>query len=146
MTRISLPLSRTVSGFSLVELLIVLVVTGILTMIALPAYDEYIRRAHRVDARTGLLRTAHHLERQATATGVYPNAALPEALAAVPGDRYRIARSLPSDPTLAATRFSLSATPQGPQARDRCGTFTLTHTGERGLVGNSASVAECWNR
>lgn len=133
-------------GFSLLELLIVLALLGILSAVALPAYDGYVRRAHRAEARTGLLQAAHRLEREATATGIYPNAALPESLATVPGGRYRIARTTPANATEAATRFTLSATPQAGQAKDPCGTFTLTSTGERGLANNTAAVADCWNR
>jgi type IV pilus assembly protein PilE len=137
---------NTCRAFSLIELLIVLVLLGILTAVALPTYDEYILRSHRAEARTALLQAALRLEREATATGVYPNAALPESLAAPPGGRYRIARVVPTNSEDAGIRFALRATPQGAQARDRCGTFTLSNTGERGLSNNSASVADCWNR
>jgi type IV pilus assembly protein PilE len=133
-------------GFSLVELLVVLFIVAVLAALALPAYDEHIRRAHRAEARTGLLHAAHRLEREATAAGVYPGGALPESLAMPPSGRYRIERTTPTDPIDAATRFRLRATPQGAQAQDKCGSFTLTHTGERGLVGNTALVADCWNR
>lgn len=137
---------NTTRAFSLIEMLIVLVLLGILTAVALPAYDGYVRRAHRAEARTGLLHAAHRLEREATATGVYPSTGLPESLAAVPGGRYRIARTAPANASDAAIRFTLSAMPQGVQAGDPCGTFTLTHTGERGLANNTAPVADCWNR
>ena len=137
---------KTTQAFSLLELLIVLVLLGILTAVALPAYDGYVRRAHRAEARTGPMQAAHRLEREATATGSYPNTELPESLAAVPGGRYRITRSAPANATEAAIRFTLRATPQGAQAADPCGTFTLTSTGERGLANNTASVADCWNR
>jgi len=137
---------NTTRAFSLIEMLIVLVLIGILTAVALPAYNAYIRRAHRAEARTGLLQAAHRLEREATASGAYPSTALPESLATVPGGRYRIARAAPASEAEAAIRFTLRATPQGAQAGDACGTFTLTHTGERGLADNSASVADCWNR
>jgi type IV pilus assembly protein PilE len=135
-----------IKGFSLIELLIVLFIVGVLAALALPAYDEHIRRAHRAEARTGLLHAAHRLEREATAAGVYPSGALPESLAVLPSGRYRIERSTPTDAIDAATRFRLRATPQGAQAQDKCGSLTLTHTGERGLANNTASVADCWNR
>lgn len=62
------------------------------------------------------------------------------------GGRYRIARTAPANASDAAICFTLSATPQGAQAKDPCGTFTLTHTGERGLANNTAPVTDCWNR
>ena len=133
-------------GFSLIELLIVLLMLSIIASMALPAYSEQIRRAHRAEARAGLLKAAHGLERQATAAGAYPDAGLPDALATLPGGRYRISRQEPIDATDARIRFMLLATPQGAQASDHCGTFTLSNTGERGLLGNEAKVADCWNR
>ena len=64
------PRSRSFSsGFTLLELMIVVVVISILSAIALPAYSEYTRRAHRADARTGLMQAQQWLERASTATG-----------------------------------------------------------------------------
>lgn len=133
-------------GFTLIEMLLVLLLLSILASVALPAYNEQVGRAHRAEARTGLLQAAHRLEREATATGAYPNVELPDVLATVPGGRYRISRQKPLDATDAGIRFILLAIPQAAQADDPCGTFTLSSTGERGLAGNRAKVADCWNR
>ena len=45
-------------GFTLIEVMIVVAVVSILTAIAMPSYNEYIRRGHRADARAGLLQAA----------------------------------------------------------------------------------------
>jgi len=50
-------------GFTLIELMIVLVVMGILTSVAIPSYRNYMLRAHRVDAKTALLRLAANQEK-----------------------------------------------------------------------------------
>lgn len=64
------------SGFTLIEVLIVVAILGILMSIAVPAYTEYILRAHRATAQQFLLDVAQRQEqylldnrRYATALG-----------------------------------------------------------------------------
>ena len=133
-------------GFTLIEMLIVLAVVGILAAVALPSYGAYIVRANRAEARTGLFQAAQWLERLATANGQYLTDVdrFPAALTTVPSGNYVIALVAPD-----AWTYRLEATPRNGQLRDKCGGFTLTHTGERGLTSASASpdlVSECWNR
>ena len=133
------------TGFTLIEVMIVVAIVAILAAIALPSYNEYIRRGHRADARAGLLQAQQWLERAATATGVYPTS-LPASLT-WSGDgtkRYDIA--LAAGATNAA--FTLTATPKGAQVGDKCGNYTLTHTGLRGANGvtSGAIVTECWGK
>lgn len=136
-------------GFTLIEVMIVVAVVAILAAIALPSYNEYIRRGHRADARAGLLQAQQWLERAATATGVYPTT-LPAALTWA-GDatkRYDIAFAAGN--TNAA--FTLTATPRnpGPQAGDKCGVYTLSNTGVRGangiLAGQPGYDPDCWGK
>lgn len=141
-TRRAGPLPR---GFTLIELMIVVTVVAVLGAIALPSYNEYIRRGHRADARAGLLQARQWLERAATANGVYPRQ-LPVALTWSGDASKRYDIGFQQGNTNAA--FTLIATRRagGPQAQDRCGDFTLTHTGMRGLANTQVDVAECWNR
>lgn len=44
-------------GFTLIELMIVVVIVGILAMIALPAYQDYVRKSRRADVLTKLMDT-----------------------------------------------------------------------------------------
>lgn len=135
-----LPTSRPQRGFTLIELMIVVAVVGILSAVAYPSYTEYVRKGHRAEARAGLLQAAQWMERAATATGTYPSA-LPANLQTVPGDRYTISTSGDD------ASFTLTAAPKGSaQSGDKCGSFTLTHTGAQDLTDNTATVAECWVR
>ena len=136
-------------GFTLIELMIVVAVVGILSAIAYPSYTEYVRRGHRADARAGLLQAQQWMERAATATGVYPTAAFPDAFtcASDSNKRYTIALTSPT-----TTSYTLTATPKNPgaQASDKCGTYTLTNTGLRGANGKTSGQAgydtDCWGK
>ena len=130
-------------GFTLIELMIVVAIVGILSAIAYPSYQEYVRRGHRAEARAGLLQAAQWMERAATATGTYPKTAqFPASLKTVPNDRYDI--SVNSN----GSTFTLTAAPKGAQASDKCGNYTLTNTGLRGANGatSGAIVTECWGK
>lgn len=143
---------RRQKGFTLIEVMIVVAIIGILSAIALPSYNEYIRRGHRADARAGLLQAQQWLERASTATGVYPTA-LPNALQWKNADgtddltkRYTIAFQALN--TNAA--YTLTATPRGAQIGDKCGTYTLSNTGLRGANGKTSDQAgynpDCWSK
>jgi type IV pilus assembly protein PilE len=51
------------TGFSLIELMIVVMIVGILMAISIPAYQGYVMRSHRTDAHSSLLDIAARQER-----------------------------------------------------------------------------------
>jgi len=51
------------TGFSLIELMIVVIIVGILMAISVPAYQGYVLRSHRTDAHSSLLDIAARQER-----------------------------------------------------------------------------------
>ncbi len=135
---------RSVLGFTLIELMIVVAVVAILAAIALPAYSDSIRKGRRGQAKADLVELAQVLERHYTVHGSYAkdrggaDYALPITQSPTTGTAfYAIA-----DPVRTATTFTLSATPQGGQTKDRCGTLSITHSGQKTATGGTS--AECF--
>src|SRR5262245_213083 len=58
-------------GFTLVELMVVVVIVAILASIGIPSYREHMQRANRAEAKSSLLEDAQFLERNRTATNKY---------------------------------------------------------------------------
>jgi len=124
-------------GLSLIELLIVVAVTGILAAIAYPSYSDQLRRAARSEV-VGLLHDAAlRLERQRVRTGQYAEGdpALPTA-----NRYYSLQAQRGSDTfTLRARRL-----PHGLMAEDRCGDFQLDQAGVQSNPGAAEASERCW--
>jgi type IV pilus assembly protein PilE len=52
-----------VLGFTLVELMAVVLIVAVLTLFAVPSYRQYVLRSQRTEAKTALLRAAANQER-----------------------------------------------------------------------------------
>lgn len=137
----------TVTGFTLMELLMALTVVGIIAVIAVPSYQQSLVRARRSDARLLLSDTAQRLERCYAECDSYVAAACASPCPGLPltssaGD-YEIRAGNGS--ALQAQGYTLVATPVAgrTQARDGgCTSFTLDHREARTATGREAT--RCW--
>lgn len=143
-------------GFTLIEVMIVVVIVAVLAAIAWPQYTESVNRARRSSAKTALLEAAQWLEREYTNSANYTRKAngttinTAELANAPLKSRNEIAsyytlQFRAGEPT--AQTFVLEAVPTGTMAADRCGTFALSQTGAKSIVtGDEDLRRQCWER
>ena len=127
-----------ITGFSLLELVIVLAVIGVLLTLAIPSYQRYTQRVHRAEAIRMMLAIADCQERVRAGTGFYDTSSCGEGFNS---DSHEL-RIEPPD-NVASLEFTIIAQPrQG--SDDACGNLSLNQAGTRGISGNQAAVNKCW--
>jgi type IV pilus assembly protein PilE len=137
-------LSRVAKGYTLIELMITVAVIAILVAVAMPSYDSYVRSARRADAQSYLqevvARQQHFLlDRRAYATDITTATSAGGLAMTEPANvssYYTVA--LATDNTTAPPSFTLTATPKGSQAKDKCSTLTINQSGVKTPSGS------CW--
>jgi type IV pilus assembly protein PilE len=130
---------RKSAGFSLIELLIVVLIIGILSSVAFGMYRDNVIASNRTEGRAALQTAAGTLEKCRSLYGTYNNVSCNYADFTSESNLYKIAAAV------TGSTFTLTATPVagGPQASDSaCTTLTLSNTGIKG--GTGADPADCW--
>jgi type IV pilus assembly protein PilE len=139
-------------GFTLVELIIVLLVAAILAAVAIPLYLNQVRESRRTDARSALLDLAGREERYFATQNAYTNDSTQLGYTTagntwpqtVGSGYYQLAQ-----PALAAgppPTYSITATPLGAQVKDTaCASLTVNSAGQQTSTG-TGSAATCWGQ
>ena len=129
-------------GFTLIELLIVIVIVAVLAAIALPGYQEYVRKARRTQAKTDLVEISQKLEREFTLNRSY--AAFPVLNYPHSPQTGAPYYDLTFTPDPLDTTYTITATATGSQTSDsKCGNLSLSSLGVKTASG-SLGAAGCW--
>ena len=122
------------NGFTLIELMIVIAIIGIIASIAYPSYQDSVRKARRADAQANLVTMSTYLERIYTETSDYTDSTPTFSDAGISSDSFYSYST-----SLSTSSFTLTATVQGAQTSDTCGTMTLTNSGV-----TTPTTSGCW--
>ncbi|WP_368561896.1 type IV pilin protein [Pseudoxanthomonas sp. UTMC 1351] len=137
--------NRSVAGFTLLELMIVVAIVAILSTIAYASYQDQIIKSRRAAGAACLQERAQYMERYYTTYLSY-NAVPAPAIAECDNEVRPHYQVVPLASAAGARTFTLQAIPQGVQAtKDTlCGTLTINQQGVRGESGTAATADECW--
>jgi type IV pilus assembly protein PilE len=133
-------------GITLFELLVVLVIVGVLSAIALPAFRQHSLRVNRAEGMTALLQLqsaeeSYYLRHDTYTASI--TAAPPAGLglsAASSSNKYALTVALAAD----GQSYIATATPVGGQAADlECLAFSVDARGRRAVSGPAGSQ-RCW--
>ena len=145
------------AGFTMVELMIVIIIATILATIAIPSYQAQIRKSRRTDAKTALLDLAAREERYNSTYNTYTSVPANLGYAGnfpvtVGSGYYQININVCAALACATDKgtgvvFSATATAINTQTKDtQCRNYTLDSTGGQAVTGTaSATPAVCWN-
>jgi type IV pilus assembly protein PilE len=154
------------AGFTLIELMIVIIIGAILVAIAIPMYEHEIQESRRTEAKTALLDLAAREQRYFSVQNTftpgfgdlgYAAAGATPASVTVGSGYYSVTVSVPAaapDPkaaTIAAPSFSFTATPVTgtSQAGDSaCASFTVDSIGYQSAQnsGGADNTVTCWGQ
>lgn len=116
------------TGFSLLELLLVISLIGILTGILAPSYKTFLQRTRREQAQLEMVNVSSALENYKNKHKTYQGMQLREKKFSY------LLKVLSSQ-----NSYTISATPLKQQANDYCGSLTLNELGSKTAKGKN-----CW--
>lgn len=137
-------------GFTLIELMIVVAVIAIIAAVALPSYDDSVKRGKRTDGKGYLLDLASQQEtfyaqNLSYANSITGSTQLNTSATSTEGHYTVALATSPGSCVHTGTKcrtFTLTATPTFTDAS--CTTLTYTNAGVKGYTGTAGTVNECW--
>jgi type IV pilus assembly protein PilE len=144
--------SRRIGGFTLIELMITVVVLAIIVAIAVPSYQQQVRKSRRADARNAILDLAGREERFLSISNSYSQIPGDVGYAVFPATvnngYYQLTVASPDLTQPGVTpSYLITATYFGPQVADTdCAQFTVNQLGQQAALtaGGALNTATCW--
>ena len=139
------------AGFSLIEVMIVLVIIGVLLLIAVPGYQESMKKSRRADGMRDLMELASREERFYAQNSRYTDEIEDDSglnfgtgTTVSSEGHYDLSVELCKSPiqTDFSTCYDLQASPRGEQRQDACGTLSVNSKGQRNHSGDVN--IKCW--
>ena len=127
------------SGFTLIELMIVVAVVAILAAIAMPAYQEHVRKARRAQAKADLVEYMQEAERWHTVNNTYATFVMDADQS--PREDGATARYQLQGVGTQST-YVITATALDSQTDDRCGNLSINQAGVK--TNSKGTLSDCW--
>lgn len=128
------------TGFTLIELMVVLVIISIIMAYAVPSYRQYVLRAKRSEALNALLLTASLQEKYYANNNTYGTDANLNLATTYPAPTVANKRAYTISMVNTATSYTIKAVAYGGQTEDTgCTEFTIDHLGTKKPVSG-----KCW--
>lgn len=128
---------RRETGFTLIELMVVVAVIAIILSMAIPAYTEHTRKSRRAEAARFIGTLQLELEQWRAENPCYGRSNVGGCPTFTESGTYPILPNATTSPhyTIAiasatAAGYSVTASPTGAQSGDRCGVLTATNGGK----------------
>jgi type IV pilus assembly protein PilE len=141
-------MKRQAKGFTILELLTVVAILGIISMVAIPSYQDYVRKGKRAEGRIALLAAAQSQERYFTANNTYTTNLSAAGIPSYSGTQASSAAytiSVVAGAAGIATSFTAKATPANNFSDPKCNILTYTHTSTKGMESaTETDPAKCW--
>ena len=125
------------SGFTLIELMVVVAIVAILAAIALPSFADQMRKSRRAEAVTTIQDAQLRLEKWRVDHSSYSGAGI--TFPASAQKYYTITITATTD---APNAYVISAAPKTGQDKDSCGTLAITNTAS--VVTKTPTGTGCW--
>ena len=130
---------RRPSGFTLIELMVVLAIMAIIAVIAYPSYESEMEKGRLSEAKAALTEASARMERCYSANGTYKNC-WPAAGVKSENGYYNV---VIKNGDITDNTYTLTAKRIKAATFNKCGDLTLSSTGQEGVT--AGTVADCWH-